>query len=85
MLFIIRFLTIKCTLICRSLQDIMFSATSRFIVLNNLHIKMADCGRNNVYDDPAVTIHYVPLLVEQTDQESHSGDQYEIFDYFHVT
>lgn len=59
----------------------MFTATSRFVVLNNLNIKMAECSVDAVYDDPAVTINYVPLILEKSvDQESNScDDKYRMF------
>lgn len=39
----------------------LFAVAQRFVILKDLNIKKADCRMDVPYEDPVVTIHYVPL------------------------
>ncbi|CAG7701988.1 unnamed protein product [Allacma fusca] len=52
----------------------MFIATSRFIVLKNLHIRAADCLNNQFYEDHVMKIEYVPIHPNSVDSNESPGN-----------
>lgn len=44
-----------------SIQEELFTATKRFVIIRDLKIKMADCNENTSYEDNTMTVQYVPL------------------------
>lgn len=44
------------------LQDEVFAATRRFVVLRHLAVKMAKCSKDILFEDNVMKVQYVPLL-----------------------
>ncbi|CAG7725545.1 unnamed protein product [Allacma fusca] len=51
----------------------IFNATSRFIILKNLHIRAADCLDNQFYEDHVMRIEYVPIYPNSVDSNESPG------------
>lgn len=59
-----------CTVLCNLTYFFkidLFRVAQRFVILKDLNIKKADCRMDVPYEDPVVTIHYVPLKSSEID------------------
>ncbi|XP_065203622.1 ribonuclease Z, mitochondrial [Planococcus citri] len=54
--------------------ECLFASTNRFVVLYDLSIKMAECSKDSLYEDPAVTVYYVPLFSNESNKDDETGE-----------
>ncbi|KAF6198835.1 hypothetical protein GE061_006858 [Apolygus lucorum] len=67
--------------------DEIFTATKRFVVLKNMTVKAATCSPNNVYEDNAIRVSYVPIArekasTEESDSGTEQGSSDDDIDYY---
>lgn len=75
-LFFVVFITIFYLLI----QEQLFAATKRFVIIRDLKIQMAECNETSQYEDNVMKVQYVPLTrsaisyIEDDDMEEQDSD-----------
>lgn len=70
-----------------SVIDNIFPATRRFVILKNLSIKTASCKPDDVYEDNAIKVNYIPLIAAREKRPSSangavSNDFEDLTDYY---